>query len=249
MREITLALSGGAARGAYHLGVLQFIEENDIHVNAISATSIGAIIGASWLSGVSAKEQLAIFKSKEFKKVFRFNFFRKSIYSIDTDAKVLDRLVLKKNIQNLEIPFFVTAIDINSGKNIYFDSGDLKTLCFASSALVPMFAPVKYNGYKLADGGFIDHIPIEPLKSFAYEIVGVNLHPIYQREVKDSIFSYIKRVLYISMYRDSFGAKVNCDIYITSKKLLDYSIFSFNHFDKLFELGYQDAKEKFRSKL
>ncbi len=249
MKEITLALSGGAARGAYHLGVLQFIEENDIEVKAISATSIGAIIGASWLSGVSAKEQLAIFKSKEFKKIFRFNFFRKSIYKIDTTATVLDSLVLKKNIQDLDVPFFVTAIDIKSGQNIYFDSGDLKTLCFASSALVPIFAPVKYNGYKLADGGFIDHIPIQPLKSFPFEIVGINLHPIYTREVDDSIFSYIKRVLYISMYRDSFDAKFNSDIYITSKKLLDYSIFSFNHFDELFELGYQDAKEKFSSKL
>ena len=249
MKEITLALSGGAARGAYHLGVLQYIEENDIEVKAISATSIGAIIGASWLSGVSAKEQLAIFKSKEFKKIFRFNFFRKSIYKIDTDAKILDRLVLKRNIQDLEIPFFVTAVDLNSGQNIYFDSGDIKTLCFASSALVPIFAPVKYNGYRLADGGFIDHIPTQPLRSFPFEIVGVNLHPIYANETEESIFSYIKRVLYISMYRDSYDAKLNCDIYITSKKLLKYSIFSFSHFDKLFELGYHDAKEKFSSKL
>ncbi|WP_345994037.1 patatin-like phospholipase family protein [Sulfurimonas sp. HSL-1716] len=249
MKEITLALSGGAARGAYHLGVLQFIEESDIEVKAISATSIGAIIGASWLSGVSAKEQLAIFKSKEFKKIFRFNFFRNSIYRLDSTAKIVQKLVPKKNIQDFDIPFYVTAVDLNSGQNLYFDSGDIKTLCFGSSALVPIFAPVRYNGYKLADGGFIDHIPTQPLKAFPFEIVAVNLHPICKREVNDGIMSYIKRVLYISMYRDTFDAKINSDIYITSKKLLDYSIFSFYHFDELFELGYHDAKEKFNSKL
>ena len=89
MSEITLALSGGAARGAYHLGVLHFIEEEGLHVRAVSATSIGAVIGASWLCGVSAKEQLDIFKSKEFKRIFSFNYFRKSLYKIDMNAKIL----------------------------------------------------------------------------------------------------------------------------------------------------------------
>ena len=249
MREITLALSGGAARGAYHLGVLHFIEENDITVKAICATSIGAIIGASWLSGISAKEQLAIFKSREFKKIFSFNFFRKSIYKIDMNAEILDTLVPKRNIEDLDTPLYITAVDINSGENIYFNSGDIKSVCFASSALVPMFEPVEYNGHKLVDGGFIDHIPTKPLKSYVYETVGVNLHPIYEAEVKENIFSYIKRTFYLSTYRDSFEAKADCDIYITSKKLPTYSIFSFKHFDELFELGYQDAKEKFSSKL
>lgn len=248
MKEITLALSGGAARGAYHLGVLRFIEENDIAVKAISATSIGAIIGASWLSGVSAKEQLSLFKSREFKNIFSFNFFRNSIYKIDMSAEVINTLVPKKNIEDLDIPLYITAVDINSGENICFDKGDIKSVCFASSALVPMFTPVNYNGRKLVDGGFIDHIPIEPLKSYGYEIAAVNLHPVYESEIKESLFSYIKRVVYISTYRDTLEAKVKSDIYITSKKLLNYSIFSFKHFDELFELGYQDAREKFSSK-
>ena len=248
MKEITLALSGGAARGAYHLGVLRFIEENDIKVKAISATSIGAIIASSWLSGVSAKEQLSIFKSREFKKIFSYNFFKKSIYKIDMNADILNTLVPKKNIEDLDTPLYITAVDINSGENIYFEEGDIKTICFASSALVPMFAPVSYKGHKLVDGGFIDHIPTEPLKSYGHEVVAVNLHPVYESEVKESIFSYVKRAVYLSTYRDSFDAKAKSDIYITSKKLLKYSIFSFKHFDELFELGFQDAKEKFSSK-
>ena len=249
MSEITLALSGGAARGAYHLGVLHFIEEEGLHVRAISATSIGAIIGASWLCGVSAKEQLKIFKSKEFKNIFSFNYFRKSVFKIDMDAKILERLVPKKNIQDLETPFYLTAVDLTSGKNLCFDSGDIKTLCVASSALVPIFPPVLYNGFCLADGGFMDHIPMEPLKVYEMMRVGVNLHPIYKKESGNNIFSHISRSLYLSMYRESFEAKNSCDVYITSKKLLDYSMFSFSNFDALFALGYEDAKERFSLKL
>ena len=249
MKEITLALSGGATRGAYQLGVLHFIEQNDIEVKAICATSIGAVIGASWLCGVSAKEQLEIYKSKEFKKIFSFNYFRSSLFAIDMQAKILDKIVTKKNIQDLDVPFYVTAVDLISANNIHFDSGNLKTLCFAASALVPMFPPVEYNGYRLADGGFIDHMPIEPLRVFDCEIVGVNLHPIYKKEIGNGIFENFIRSLSISSYKESLEVKNSCDIYITSKKLLDYNMFSFRQLDALFELGFKDAEDKFSLKL
>ena len=63
--NIALALGGGAARGAFHLGVLDFCEQNCIQIQAYSGSSIGAIISASHASGISAKEQLKIFNSKE----------------------------------------------------------------------------------------------------------------------------------------------------------------------------------------
>ena len=247
MIEITLALSGGAARGAYHLGVLHYIEQNNIKVNAISGTSIGAIIGASWLCGVSAKEQLEIYKSKEFKKIFSFNYFRSSFLKIDINAAITQKLVPKQNIEDLEIPLFITAVDLKSGKNLYFDKGDLKTLCFAASALVPIFTPVEYNGYRLADGGFIDHIPMEALRAFDGELVAINLHPIYNKETGEGIFDNFMRSLSISTYRESSQADQCCDIYITSEKLLQYNMFSFGKLDALFELGYQDAEQKFSS--
>jgi NTE family protein len=249
MREITLALSGGATRGAYQLGVLHFIEQENIKVNAICGTSIGAIIGASWLSGVRAKEQLEIYKSKEFKKIFSFNYFRSSFFTIDTEAKILDMIVPKKNIQDLPTPFFVTAVDLVSGNNIHFDSGDIKKLCFAASALVPIFPPVHYEAYKLVDGGFIDHIPMEPLRVFDGELVAVNLHPIYKKEIGNGILQNFMRSLTISTYKESIDLKNSCDIYITSKKLLDYNMFSFRELDSMFLLGYEDAKDKLGLKL
>jgi NTE family protein len=249
MSEVTLALSGGAARGAYHLGVLHYIEQNDIKVKAICATSIGAVIGASWLSGVVAKEQLELFKSKEFQKIFRFNFFKRAIYKVDADAAILDQLIPKKNIQDLALPLYITAVDINSGQNIYFDSGNIKRLCLAASALLPLFAPIDYYDHKLIDGGFINHMPLEPLKSMEYKIVGVNLNPIIPTEISPNIFSYTKRALGIATYRNSTQVKADCDLYITSKKLLDYSLFSFRHLDELFELGFHDAHNRFASKM
>ena len=62
-REISLCLSGGAAKGAYHLGVIDILEKNDIKIKAISGASIGAIVGASIVSGQKAKEVLEVLKS------------------------------------------------------------------------------------------------------------------------------------------------------------------------------------------
>lgn len=73
--NLALALGGGAARGAFHLGVLHFLEKNQIDIKAYSGSSIGSIISASHASGISAKEQLKIFASNDLKKAIKFNYF------------------------------------------------------------------------------------------------------------------------------------------------------------------------------
>ena len=54
--NIAIALGGGVARGAFHLGVLDFCEQHKIDIKAYSGSSIGSIISASHASGVKAKE-------------------------------------------------------------------------------------------------------------------------------------------------------------------------------------------------
>ncbi|MDX1808509.1 MAG: patatin-like phospholipase family protein [Sulfurospirillaceae bacterium] len=249
MTNITLALSGGAARGAYHLGVLEYIDKKKIYIEAICATSIGSIIAASYLSGVTPREQLEIIKSKEFRSLFSFNYFRKSLFKIDLKHKLLDKLVKSKNIEDLKIPLYITAVDMKSGKNHYFDEGDIKTICQASSALIPLFPAVDYLEYKLIDGGTKNHMPIQPLKQYFCPMVGVNLHPIFQKNTNETIVGNIKRALLISMYGNSLENESACDVYITSDKLPKYSLFSFKHFDELFELGYADAKRELTKNL
>ena len=91
--NLALVLGGGAARGAFHLGVLDFIEKNNIEIKAYSGSSIGAIISASHASGISAKEQLKIFSSKDIKQIFKFNYFKKSIFKIDSLHKIIKELL------------------------------------------------------------------------------------------------------------------------------------------------------------
>jgi NTE family protein len=54
--KIGLALSGGAARGMAHVGVLRALLENDIRIDCIAGTSAGSIVGGAFAAGMSVEE-------------------------------------------------------------------------------------------------------------------------------------------------------------------------------------------------
>lgn len=242
-KEIVLALSGGGARGAYHLGVLQYLDENNIKIKAMCATSIGSIIASSYASGVSPKEQLEILKQKSTKNIFSFAWFKESLFKIDMNSSTIDMLIKKEKIEDLNIPVYITALDLQSAEEICFEEGDLKTICRASSALVPVFKPVSYSGRVLVDGGFFNHMPYEPLLKYNTTLVGVNLNPIINKPSRKRFMSYLKKVIAIRLFITAYNQRDKYDHYISSDEIINYSIFSFKNFDKLFEMGYEEAKK------
>ena len=68
--RITLALSGGGARGVAHIGVLERLDRDGIPVDAIGGTSIGAFIGGLYASGYSGREIEALFRTQNFNRAF-----------------------------------------------------------------------------------------------------------------------------------------------------------------------------------
>lgn len=65
-QKVGLVLSGGGASGMAHIGVIMALEKNNIPIDYISGTSIGALIGALYASGVTPEEMLAYFSSPEY---------------------------------------------------------------------------------------------------------------------------------------------------------------------------------------
>ncbi len=115
--NLAIALGGGAARGAFHLGVLHYCEENNISINAYSGSSIGSIISASHASGVKAKEQLKIFASKDVRQALKFNYFRNGLLKIDSTNKIIKELLPIENLEDIPKPVYVNAYDVKEKKN------------------------------------------------------------------------------------------------------------------------------------
>lgn len=246
--NLSLCLSGGASRGAFHLGVLSFLEEQNIKINAYSGSSIGAVICASYASGVKAKEQLKIFKSKELKKSIKINPFFNGLLKIDMNNYIFEELLPVKNIEELTVPLYLCSYDLKNKQIKYFDKGNIKELCLASTAIFPLFKLAKYNNLTLLDGGLIDHLPVKPLKKHPYKILGIDLLPRKRKSNKKTLnpIKLTKRKIFKTWHEKLNYSISNTDYYLTSMELRNYKLFTFENLDTLFNLGYKEAENYFK---
>lgn len=245
--NLAITLGGGAARGAFHLGVLDFCEQNNIEFQAYSGSSIGAIISASHASGVSAREQLKIFKSKDVKQALKFNYFKNGILKIDHSNKIVKELLPIEKLEDIPKPVFVNAYDVKEKKLHYFNEGDTVTLCLASSALVPIFKPIKYKNMYLIDGGLFDNLPIKPLEDKGYEIYSVDLFTKKQGSFLKKInpIKAIKRRVFTQLYHNNKYSLANTHQYLGTPHIRNFSLFTFNELDECFHLGFKEAQKHF----
>ena len=240
--EISLTLSGGAARGAFHLGFIQALQENGVAIKAISGTSAGALVGGAISCGISPKDALEVFKSKEFKKIFKFSWLNKGVFEIDLKSKVLDNLFLFDDLSQTKIPFFVCVTDFDNQQVLHLNRGDAKKLICASCAMVPLFKPITYNSIVMADGGLLDLMPVDPLKQFGYKILGINVMPSLKPK-KYNFKSITLRMIEIIMSTNIQNNIEKCDWHIAPKEILKLKMFSFKGLQKGFDLGYKYGKK------
>src|ERR1700694_3553849 len=143
---ISLALGGGFARGIAHIGVLKVLEEENIPVRIVAGTSVGALIGASYCSGLSPTELEGVARSARFTTFARWTLSRYGFASNDRMIAFLPRTLKVKTFEELRIPLGVTATDFNTGEGVVFHSGSLIEPLRASCASPGMFLAVHICG-------------------------------------------------------------------------------------------------------
>ena len=67
-QKVGLVLSGGGAKGLTHIGIIRALEENNIPIDYITGTSMGAIVGSLYAMGYSPDDMEALLKSEDFKR-------------------------------------------------------------------------------------------------------------------------------------------------------------------------------------
>ncbi len=174
--KLGLALGGGFARGLAHIGVLKVFEEERIPIDFIAGTSVGSVIGASYASGVCARELVEVAGLVRFKDFSRWTISRFGLFSNDKMAAFLSKVLRCKTFEELRIPLAVAATDIITGEPAVFTSGNLIDPVRASCAYPGMFQPVKVNGRLLVDGLLVHAVPAAPLREMGAErVVSVHL--------------------------------------------------------------------------
>ncbi|MBV8205760.1 MAG: patatin-like phospholipase family protein [Acidobacteria bacterium] len=174
--KVGLALGGGFARGLAHVGVIKVLEEEGVPIDFVAGTSVGAVIGAMYCSGVSVREMMELAALVRFRDFARWTVSRFGFCSNDRMAPFLAKLVKCADFEHLKTPLIVTATDFVTGEPALFRSGPLVDAIRASCAYPGMFLPVNVNGRLLIDGLLAYPVPSEPLKQFhADRVISVYL--------------------------------------------------------------------------
>jgi NTE family protein len=189
---IGLALGGGGARGLAHIAMLEAFDELGIKPSVIAGTSIGAIYGAAYASGISARDlrehtryilsqRLGLIRdlfartAQPFSRLLSVFGARSAI--LDPLA-VLDMIFpadVKETFGECEIPLKIVASDFYEQEPMVFTAGRLRQAVAASMALPVIFEPVIFEGRALIDGGLTNPLPFDLLLEECDIVVAIDV--------------------------------------------------------------------------
>jgi predicted acylesterase/phospholipase RssA/CRP-like cAMP-binding protein len=169
--RIGLALSGGAARGMAHLGVLKALDENGIIPDMIAGTSAGAMTGIVYSSGYDPA-----YCADRFAEDLRPGWiFRRLphgnhwylVYKYRTGQfdPMLRKYLLDRRLEQLPIPCFSVTVDLVSAQAVVRESGDAVHAICESINVPGISVPICRGGQALIDGGLVNNIPADVLVS------------------------------------------------------------------------------------
>ena len=241
---IGLSLSGGGAKGFAHLGVLQAMGEIGLKPNIISGTSAGSIAGVLYADGYSPQEILSFFQEKEFKDFAELSIPKGGLFKSTRFHSFLKQYLRARNFEDLKIPLKVTATDIEHGVSVTFDKGPLIPVIVASCSYPIIFAPSEINGIHYVDGGLFKNFPVSVIREQCNKVIGVNVTPLTLQKYKNSLLYVAERSFHYMSVSNALAERNLCDLLIESGKISKYAMFSFDHINEIYEVGYQAAKRK-----
>ncbi len=242
--KIGLALSGGAAHGIAHIGVLKYLEEKDVKPCCIAGTSAGSIVGAMYCSGKTLEEIKKTAETISWKDFLKISIPRKGLIKSSMLLKILEEYLGDLEFSDLKIPLMINAVDLLSGEEVVIKEGNVAEAVHASCAIPGIFTPVKIGDHLLVDGGLLDNVPVTVLKDVDLDYliaVDVGSEIPFQKD-PDSILEIIMQSFEIIRRHRDKPAHEHADI-IIEPELGDIMLWDISKIDLLIERGYEAASK------
>jgi len=211
-----LVLMGGGARGLAHIGVLQALEASGLRPDIVAGTSMGAMVGGFFASGLTPADLEKLATEVPFDRYLEkgllsrsprstSRFFEKMMLGTGTDRLLrtfgVDRedrieaflkgIVGAVRIEDLPIPFACNAVDVMSGCEVIFTRGLLRKAIRASTAYPVVFEPARWRGRLFIDGGTLDNVPVAAARGLGARTVVV---PDIHRDLGEVSASAVRNV-------------------------------------------------------
>lgn len=178
--EIALALGGGGVKGNAHIGVMRVLAREGFQVRALAGTSAGGLWGVLFAAGYSADEVEQRFTRLDPDSLYQ----RKpgdgpGMLGLAGLQQMLEETLRETTFEQLEIPFAVTAVDVDSARPVVLGHGRVRDAILATIAVPGIFPPVTVDGCHLIDGGVLNPVPVDVARRLGpgLPVVAVVLSP------------------------------------------------------------------------
>ncbi|GJJ73996.1 lysophospholipid hydrolase [Entomortierella parvispora] len=275
-RTVGLVLGGGGARGIAHIGVIRALEEAGIPIDIVGGTSMGAFIG-----GLYARESdnVAIFgRAKMFagRMAAKWRMVADFTYPVTswTTGHAFNRGIWKcfsdTQIQDMWLSYYCNTTNITFSRMEMHQAGYAWRYIRASMSLSGFLPPLCDNGHMLVDGGYMDNLPVEFMKSLgANTIFAVDVGSDDDTTLQyygDSLSGWLvllnrwnpfsnvyrqipnladlqSRLAYVSSVKQLEAAKATPGMFYFKPPVQDFGTLEFGRFLEICEVGYEYGKE------
>ena len=255
MKKLALVLSGGAAKGFAHIGVIKVLNEYGIVPDLIVGTSMGSVVGSAYASGLSADDMINFASKITNNKVIDFSLYNLLKKGHALSGKKIEKLIYNllgsRKHEDLKIPFVAIATELSSGKQINLNSGVVYKNVLASAAIPAVFPPVKINEKILSDGGLKDNIPANVARRLLPEAVVLSIDVIgdYEKQLETKGIKIVNQILNMGTLLMAQDMKIQQDLSDVYIKITQPDISLMNFSPKCVQQSIANGEKAARRKI
>ncbi len=260
---LALVLGGGGLKGFAHIGVLRAFEEHGIKPTVVAGTSIGSLIAAAYVGGMSVGEMTERARALTKPDLFKINhigmvakrMLSPSLYLARPLEKLVEDIVPSGTFADLTQRLLVNTVDLEAASQVLFGLPGLRHVSiaqavYASCALPGFFPPGQVDGRTCADGGIVDNVPALAASHGMDAVIAVDVgstNLARARRIREKGFAaiYIRaaQVMMKSLQALQLSNWHGPPLLLVRPAVWHYNLFSFAHVDRMIELGYEAATD------
>lgn len=179
--KLGIALGSGSARGWSHIGILKALAEQGIHPDIVCGTSIGSLVGASYVSNNLDKLEAWVrsLTKLDIARFFEINTSLNGFINKDRLHRFLNDYVAddKSVIEVLDKQYASVSTELETGREVWHLKGSMIEAVWASISLPGLFPAINNSNRWLVDGGLVNPVPVSVCRALGADIViAVNLN-------------------------------------------------------------------------
>jgi NTE family protein len=250
--QIGLACGGGVAWGLAHIGVFSALEKGGLPIDMVTGTSSGALIGGMRCCGHSMdqiREHVVKMTSNRL-RLFEWRIWKLHMIRESTVRKQFERAYGDVHVNQMEIPFWANALDVEKGEEVNIADGPLSAAVRASICLPGLFPPLVHRDALLIDASLMDAVPIKQVRemgcrfSIASNVMQYAKGQALSRKYPRNLFPILYRALQACGHEITASRCERVADAIIKPAAGTIPMLGFRHIDRLVQAGERAAQEQ-----